>query len=218
MIGGAAATLARAQTAAIPAAYVVTYLETGAPEAREAAALLRQGAAADHHAAGNLFADALEESVRPSRFAVVTGWRDKEALAAHQRVFAASGLAAKMRALLVSPPDIRPSSALSVAPPAAAPTPATVYVVTHVDIVPPAKAQAMPLLEQLARNARTENGNLWFDAFYQDSRPNHFTLFEAWRSPAAFDAYRMAASTRAFRRNVLPMQGALYDERVYHAL
>ncbi|MGH7038137.1 MAG: putative quinol monooxygenase, partial [Stellaceae bacterium] len=78
--------------------------------------------------------------------------------------------------------------------------------------------QAIPVLEQLAGEARRDSGNLWFDVFYQNSRPNHFTLFEAWRSPQAFDAYRRAAGTRVARQKVLPMQGALYDERVYRAL
>ncbi|MGH7109032.1 MAG: putative quinol monooxygenase [Stellaceae bacterium] len=216
--GGGVAVMARAQAATAPAAYVVTYLETGAAEAQAAAALLRQAAATSRRAAGNLFAYALEESGRPSRFALIAGWRDADTLAAHQRAEAASGLATKVGALLVSPPDRRPSTALSVAPAAAAPTTTAVYVVTHADIVPPAKAQAIPVLEQLAGEARRDSGNLWFDVFYQNSRPNHFTLFEAWRSPQAFDAYRRAAGTRVARQKVLPMQGALYDERVYRAL
>ena len=216
--GGGAAAIAHAQTGASPAAYVVVYLETAASEARAAAALLRQREAAGRRAAGNLFLFALEEIGRPSRFAVVSGWRDREALGAHERTLATNGSEARLLALLVSPPDLRLNSALTVAPPAGAATPAAVYVLTHADIVPPAKAQAMPLIEQFARDARREGGNLWFDAFYQNSRPNHFTLFEAWRSPQAFAAHRTAAGTRAFRQKVLPMQGALYDERVYRAL
>lgn len=216
--GGAAAATARAQTAAAPAAYVVAYLEVGGSAAREAAGLLRQIAMAGRRAAGNLLFDALEEIGRPSRFAVVAGWRDKEALAAYRRALATSGPEAKMRTLLVSPLDRRPNTALSVAPAAAAPTAAAVYVVTHADIVPPAREQAGRVLEQFARDARLDVGNLWFDVFYQDSRPNHFTLFEAWRSPQDFDAYRRAAGTRTMRQKVLPMQGALYDERVYRAL
>lgn len=215
--GGAVAATARAQTAA-PAAYVVAYLETGAAEAHEAAGLLRRMAAAGRRAPGNLFFDALEEIGRPSRFGLVGGWRDKAAFEAFRRAFAGSGLRARVQALLVSPPDLRPNTALSVAPAAAAATPAAVYVVTHADIVPPAKAQAGPVLVQLATEARRDSGNLWFDVFYQDSRPNHFTLFEAWRSPQAFDSYRRADGTRTIRRKVLPMQGALYDERVYRAL
>ncbi|HJU16042.1 MAG TPA: putative quinol monooxygenase [Stellaceae bacterium] len=211
-------TAAGAQETGNAAAYVVTYLEVGAPATREAAGLLRQIAAADSRETGNLISVALEEIGRPDRLALVEGWRDKAALAAHQRAAEASGLAAKVQALLASPPDRRPNSALSVAPAAATATPEAVYVLTHVDIVPTAKEKAMPLIEQLARGGRKEEGNLFFDAWYQDSRPNHFTLFEAWRSPQAFDAYRTAAGTREFRRDVLPMQGALYDERLYRAV
>ena len=209
--------MAHAETAAGPAAYVVAYLEAGTSRTAEAAALLRQIAAASRHEAGNAFYDVFEEIGRPTRFAVVSGWYDKAAIAAHQRAVAASGLAAKLQALLASPPDVRPSTALAVAP-ATARAPTAVYVLTHVDVVPPAKDRAIGLLERLAEDSRKESGVLFFDVLQQDSRPNHLTLFAAWRSPQAFEAHRTAANTRAFRDALLPLQGALYDERLYRAL
>jgi quinol monooxygenase YgiN len=172
-------------------------------------------AAASRRRAGNLRYDVLQEIGRPSRFAIVEGWRDKQAFAT-QQAEQAHGPWAELQALLVSPPDSRPSTALSVAP--AAPPPGALYVLTHVDVVPPAKDRAIGLLERLAEDSRKEGGNLFFDVLQQDSRPNHLTLFEAWRAPEAFEAHGTAASTHAFRDALLPLQGALYDERIYRAL
>ena len=70
----------------------------------------------------------------------------------------------------------------------------------------------------LAAAARKDDGNLWFDVLQQTNRPNHFTVVEAWADRTAFDAHVMAAHTRLFREQLAPMNGALYDERLYAAL
>jgi quinol monooxygenase YgiN len=51
--------------------------------------------------------------------------------------------------------------------------------------------------------------------FQQKSRPNHFTVVEAWGNRKALADHVTAAHTRAFRQQLLPMAGALYDERLY---
>jgi len=51
-----------------------------------------------------------------------------------------------------------------------------------------------------------------------DGHANHFTLVEGWRDRKAFDASLMAAATRDFRQKITPLEGALYDERLYQAL
>ena len=89
---------------------------------------------------------------------------------------------------------------------------------THVDVVPTFKAQTEALLRGLAATARKMPGNLRIDVIDQDNRPNHFTLVHVWRDRKAFEAYRSAAATRDFREKLLPMQGALYDERLYAAV
>lgn len=207
---------AHAETAGNTGAYVVTYLEVGAPASRQAAALLRRMAAEGRRQAGNSGYEVLQDVCRPNRFAVVEAWRDRQALEAHQA--AQPGDLARLQALLVSPPDRRPSTPLSVAPAAAAPPRGALYVLTHVDVVPPAKDQAMRLVEAFAADSRKDGGDLYFDVLDQASRPNHMTLVEAWRSDRAFTAHAMAAGTREFRRKLLPLQGALYDERLYRAL
>jgi quinol monooxygenase YgiN len=48
--------------------------------------------------------------------------------------------------------------------------------------------------------------------------PNHFTVIEEWTTSKSRDAHLIAAHTRAFRERLLPMEGALYDARLYNEL
>ena len=59
---------------------------------------------------------------------------------------------------------------------------------------------------------------LRFDALQQESRPNHFTLVEIWRNRTVWERHLTADPVRAFRRELTPLLGALYDERVYKAV
>jgi quinol monooxygenase YgiN len=93
-----------------------------------------------------------------------------------------------------------------------------VTVVTHVDVVPPEKDNALVVLGQLARDSQQHTGNLRFDVWQQTNRPNHFTVVEGWADRAALDEHAIAPQTRAFRTSLATMTGALYDERLYTAL
>ena len=72
--------------------------------------------------------------------------------------------------------------------------------------------------KELAEAGRKDEGNILFDVLQQDGRPNHFTLVEAWRDRKAFDASVMASHTKDFRQKLTPLEGALYDERLYQAV
>ena len=74
------------------------------------------------------------------------------------------------------------------------------------------------LVKELARTGRNDSGNLRFDVLQQESRPNHFTLIEAWRDRNAFELSVTAASTKEFRQKLTPLSGALYDERLYQII
>jgi quinol monooxygenase YgiN len=93
-----------------------------------------------------------------------------------------------------------------------------VVVLTHVDVPPPSKDECIGLLKQLTEMSRKDAGVLRFDVLQQDSRPNHFTVVEAWRDRKSHDAHIAAAHTREFRRKLTPMSGALYDERLYETI
>jgi quinol monooxygenase YgiN len=91
-------------------------------------------------------------------------------------------------------------------------------VLTHVDVFPAGKDQTIELLKQLAEASRKEAGNLRFDVLQQDGRANHLPLIESWHDAPAQNAHAMAEHTRAFRAKLVPLQGALYDERLYMKL
>jgi quinol monooxygenase YgiN len=196
--------------------YIVTYFEIDTAAAGKTIMLLQQFAAATVKENGNIGFLALEELARPARFATVEMWRDKAALEAHGAAVAA--LRDKLQPVFASPFDIRTNSGLSVAGSAIAAEPSTlnpVYVLTHVDVFPAGKDQTIDLLKQLAEASRKENGNLRFDVLQQDGRANHLPLIEAWRDGEARRAHAAAEHTRAFRAKLVPLQGALYDERLY---
>ena len=204
------------QPAASGPIYIVTYFEVGATAASQTVGILRQFAAATRKADGNAGFVALQEIARPGRFAMVEVWRDKPALDTHAA--AVGGLRDRLQPLFASPLDIRTNSGLAVAGPAVGAEPGAgnaVYVLTHVDVFPAGKDQTIELLKQLAEASRKEAGNLRLDVLQQDGRANHLPLVEAWRDGDAQRAHAMAEHTRAFRAKLVPLQGALYDERLY---
>ena len=73
-------------------------------------------------------------------------------------------------------------------------------------------------LNPLADASRKGDGNVRFEVVQQTSRPNHFTVVEAWKDRKAYDARGSAGPQRAFRDKLGPMLGALYDERIYRAV
>jgi quinol monooxygenase YgiN len=222
IIGLAALTLATArlgyaEDAVNTPVYVLTYFDVAPTAAVETATLLRQYAEAARKEPGNLSLQAFAEIGRPNRFAILESWRDKPALEAHGATASTSGFGDKLNPLLISGTGARLLSGFSVAAPTAQPGSGTVYVLTHVDVPPPQKDQAIELQKALAAAARKDDGNLWFDVLQQNDRPNHFTLYEGWRDQKAFDASIAAAHTKEFRQKLNPLEGALYDERLYQA-
>ena len=199
--------------------YAVTYFEAGPAVANAVAGTLKQFAAATRKEDGNAGFVALRETGRPGRFAFVEGWRDKKAMETHAA--AAKALQQQVQANLAAPFDVRPSSGMAVATALAGVDQAmasAVYVLTHVDVPPPAKDQCIELLKQLVETSRKDAGVLRFDVLQQESRPNHFTVVEAWRDRKSHDAHVMAAHTRDYRQKLTPMSGALFDERLYEAI
>jgi len=198
--------------------YAVTYFEAAQPDVAKVAADLRQLAAASRKTAGVTGFEVFEEIGRPSRFAIFEGWQSKTAADAHRSAAATIAFHDRVRPLLVGPFEIRDFTGFAVAGPSEQGSRDAVYVLTHVDVFPAGKDEAAALVGHLAEANRKLPGNLWFDVLQVDGHPNHFTLLEAWRDRNAFDESLMAASTRDFRQKITPLEGALYDERLYHAL
>ncbi|HTT79666.1 MAG TPA: antibiotic biosynthesis monooxygenase [Stellaceae bacterium] len=199
--------------------YIVAYFETAPAAAAGVARALHRFEAAARKEAGNAGVIALREARRPGRFAIVETWQDKAALDAGQKGI--ETLSASLQSRLIAPFDIRPCVALDVAgaaPDSATAARHTLYVLTHVDVVPTYKDEAIGLVKDLVAAGRKDHGNLIFDAVQQGNRPNHMFLVEAWEARGAFNEYVATEPARTFRGKLLPLQGALYDERLYEAI
>jgi len=199
--------------------YRITYFDVAQAAGVKTAGVLRQFAAATRKEEGNTGFLALSEIARPGRFAVVEAWRDRAAAEAHA---ANSALRDQLQPWFASPFDIRSNAGLAVTPPSvggeAGAGSAAVYVLTHLDVGPPNKDQAVEMLKTLAADSSKDPGNLRFDILQQDGRLNHLPIIEAWSSAGAQAAHTMAEHTRAYRAKLLTLQGALYDERLYKAI
>lgn len=225
---GAAGMLAAeavAQTSPAPAAtppespYAVTYIEVEPAQADASRRLLARYQEAIKDKGALEFA-VFEQMGRPNHFAIVEQWpsakaRENNATSAASREFRAA-----LAPLLIAPYDERPHFALSTGTRAATPAavPTVVYVVTHVDMVPPKREEGVAEVRKLAEASRGTAGNGRFDALVQASRPNHLTLVEAWTDSPAQEAHSAANPTKSFRSALGPMSGALYDERLYTLL
>ena len=156
-----------------------------------------------------------QEIARPSRFAVVEVWRDKKVAEAHGKAAAATALVEKVRPAMIDGFGVRQHTGFEVAAPKGQIPSGALYVITHVDVFPTGKDQAAALVKAQADAARKDDGNLRYDVLQWDGHPNHFTLVEAWRDRKAFDASAAAPHTKEFRQKLTPLEGALYDERLY---
>ena len=195
--------------------YVVTYIEVRPDAREEGASLVKAYRDASRGAKGNLRAVAVQR-MRPGQFVLVSAWQNKAAWDA-----AGEGMKAqreKLQAVRNAPADDRFHNALTVGPmdiPAAA---GAVYGVTHVDVIPPQKDNAIVALKALGEANRAAAGNVRYDVVQQTNRPNHFTVVEMWRSRNDYEANSMSAHQREFRDKLAQMTGALYDERLYEIL
>ncbi len=223
LIAGLAAVLATMQpiNAEEPVsgpAYTVVYFEVAPTEAAQTAAAARQYAEASGKEDGNLAFEMFQEIARPSRFAVVEVWRDKKAAEAHGKAAAATALGQKLQPAMIDGFGVRQHGGFSLAAPKGQIPSDAMYVITHVDVFPAGKDQAADLVKAQAEAARKDDGNLRYDVLQWDGHPNHFTLVEAWRDRKAFDASAAAPHTKGFRQKLMPLEGALYDERLYQAV
>jgi quinol monooxygenase YgiN len=194
--------------------YVVTNVELRPTAASEGAGVLKSWRDAQRKAEGNLRAEVVRSSTRPGQFAVLAAWQNKAAFDAHAS--AGQAFRDKLQALRNAPADDRFHNALSVGKLEAAK--GALHVVTHVDVIPPRREDAVAALKILGEATRAAEGNARYEVVQQTNRPNHFTVVETWRSREAYDANSMSAHQREFRDKLAQMTGALYDERLYQAL
>lgn len=198
--------------------YLVTYVELMPNAAASGTALLKQYRGETRRESGNLRLDVLVEIKRPNRFAVVEVWKSKAELDAHGRSAAGAQFSEKLKALQDAPNDVRIDHALYLGRGKSDNRTGAIYVVTHIDVIPPGKDACMAALKTMSSDTANDSGNIGYDVLQQDDHSNHFTVVEEWTGVKAADSHAMAAHTRAFREKLIPIKGALYDERFYTAL
>ena len=93
-----------------------------------------------------------------------------------------------------------------------------IYVVTHVDIIPPQKDAGTKLVQQYVTDSRKDQGVVRVEAGSEISRGNHISIVEVWQNKKAFDEHVAASHTRQFRQQIDPMLGSPYDERLHQNL
>ena len=222
--------VATAMMAAVPAAlaqapavqptgtsYMVTYLEVLPSAQGVAASLLKDVAAASRKEAGSQRYDVLQRVDRPNQFAILEAWTDLKAAEAHTGGAVLKQFKDKLAPLRASFYDERPSNAVTVAAAAAAGKD-SIYVITHVDVIPPKREDCVAMLTKLAADSRAMPNSERFEAWVQNNRSNHFTVTSTWKNRAAFDASIAALSTTDFREKLGAITGALYDERLYTSI
>jgi len=198
--------------------YIVTYFDVAPTSTQQSAGIIREAADASRKGDGNAGFEAFEEIGRPSRFATLEIWRDKKAADAHNASTVTAAFRNKLQPLMIGGFGSRPHGGLSVAVAKGQPPADALYILTHVDVFPTHKDQAIELVKAQAEAARKDDGNLRYDVVQWDGHPNHFTLVEVWRDRKAFDASVTAPHNKEFRDKLTPLEGALYDERLYQAV
>lgn len=198
--------------------YVASYVDVQPAKRDEGAALLKAHRDATRKEAGNLRALVVSSLYRPGQFVMLTTWADQKAWEAHLTAADTVDARTRLHALRSAPMDDRLNRTLSVGPRDDPGVGGALYAVTHVDVVPQGRDDAVAVLKVLAEANRKANGNLRYEVVQQANRANHFTVFEIWRSRAAFDANIAAPAQAEFRDKLGVMTGALYDERLYEAL
>lgn len=218
-----ALTFARSAHALGDAVYVATYVEAMPNSVASADALLRRYRNASRTEDGNLRFEVLAEIARPNRFVIIEAWKDKAAFAAHTQSAGAAQFRENLEPIQDAPPDVRIDNALYLARgesegKAGAVYAGAVYVVTHIDVIPPGTQACIAALQAMSVDTAKDPGNIEYEVLQQADHANHFTVVEEWTDRAAVDAHAMAAHTRAFREKLIPIRGALYDERLYSTL
>jgi quinol monooxygenase YgiN len=204
---------AMAQT---PPSYAVTYIELKTDQAVAGRQALADYAAASRKEKGNLHFELLQEIARPSRFAILEAWASRVALDAHFHNDTTSGMLNRLAPMRSAPDDRRMYDGLYASAPAN--KSGAVYVMTHVDVMPPYADGAASLLKVMRADTPRDPGNIGYDVLRQEHEPNHFTVAEVWAGPRDQEVHLGAGHTVSFRQKLLPMTGALYDERIFTAV
>ena len=206
-----------AQNAPNGPAFVVSYVEASASSKASVRTALRALRDAGRKEPGNTGFDVLQRIDRPQQFVVLESWKDAKAQSDHAAAAATKQTIEKLKPHLVAPYDERPSFGFMVGE-AKKLGIRSVITVTHVDFVGAKKDDGLAALKQLGVDSGKEAGVQRFDIWQQTNRPNHITLIEGWSGMSTLEAHERAEPSRKFREALLPIGGALFDQRLYRVV
>jgi quinol monooxygenase YgiN len=212
---GSSALSAQAPDASV---HAVAYVDVMPASRGPAVAALKQYRDSSRKDDGFVRIEFFEQIGRPGHFAVIETWRDQRASDAHGMAAHTQQLLSTLQPIRSSGYDQRPYKTVTVGPAPASASGQTIFVITHVDVVPNPQNDPPGLLKRLAETSRSEKGNVRFDVLQHMMRANHFTIVEAWQNQSALDAHAAAAHTRQYRDTLQPMAGGPLDERLYKAV
>lgn len=214
--------LAGASARAEGEVFLVQYVDVTPAGAAATTTALREARTAGLNEPGNMSFEAFVESARPSRFAIVSLWRDQKAVEAYQASGSAKALRDKIEPVRVTAFDDRTLHLLAGDPiggrGASVPMTNAIHVLTHVDAIPPFKDDATGAIKALGGASVKDPGVARYQVLVQTNRQNHFKLIETWADQKAFDAHVAAPHTRQFRDYMQKGAGSPYDERLFKAL
>jgi quinol monooxygenase YgiN len=198
--------------------YVIAYVDVLAGAAPRAAAVLKEYRDASRNESGAPGVDVFSQTGRAGGFAIVEIWRDNAAFEAHGKAAAIEHLRRDMKPMQLAPLDVRVHTAYSLGSPMAA-SPSAVTLLVHVDVIPPFVADYERIVKQYIDGSRGESGLLRLDILQTlPPHTNHFTVIESWADAAALQIHQRAATAQAYREDLAPKLGALYDERAYRKM
>ncbi len=207
--------------------YVVAYVDVLAGAAPQATLLLEQYRDASRREPGARGVDLYEQKGRANGFALVEVWQDNAAYERHGKAAAAAQLIDALKLLQLGPWDVRAhttyagdsaalANAKTNADADADARAGAITLLVHVDVPPPFLSDSEKILSAYIDSSRKDAGLLHFAMLRAfPPRINHFTVMQTWANDAALEAHQKAAHTRAYRADLGPKLGALYDERAY---
>ncbi len=173
-----ALTFGRSASALDDAVHVVTYVEVMPNSVESGSALLRRFRDASRAEDDSLRFDVLAEIARPTRFVIIEAWRDKGALAVHTLSTGTLQFRDQLVAIQEAPPDVRIDKNLYLEKGPSDNKTGALYVVTHVDVIPPGTEACLAALRAMSTDTAKDAGNIEYEVLQQADRANHFTVVE----------------------------------------
>jgi quinol monooxygenase YgiN len=93
-----------------------------------------------------------------------------------------------------------------------------IYVVTYVEVMPTAIAEALTILRRYRDAVRREDGHRRGEVIQRVGQPHQFAILEAWRDLTAFAAHGQGTNSADMLAKVAALRNAPSDERVHTAL